>query len=259
MKNTFDVVLLNGRPAAGKSEVIDFLKKTPLEERIEKFHIGEFIEIDDFNILWERFEDDDLHEEFGEPRTVSNTEFTYKGETLKGYTFKKKYFWNWLIRKLMNQYERILRDNPNFHDKMTLIIEFARGSEHGGWKEGNSYLSDRVLENGVVVYIDTTWEESLRKNERRFNPDKPDSWLEHALENKKIEMMYKESDWKEFTAKDPDYLHITPKFHTDSTDKEFKMPYAEFDNNVEITNDPKKIAVELEKVMAKLWDLKHKK
>jgi len=257
-KNTFDIILLNGRPAAGKSEVIDFLKKTPLEERIEKFHIGEFIEIDDFIILWERFEDDDLHEQFGEPRTVSNTEFTYKGETHQGYTFKKKYFWNWLIRKLMDQYDRILRDDPNFHDNKTLIIEFARGSEHGGWKEGYAYLSDKVLENGAVVYIDTTWEESLKKNEKRFNPDKPDSVLEHALENLKIEMMYKESDWKEFIAKDPEYLHITPKFHKDSTDKEFKVPYVEFDNNVNKTNDPKLLAPELERVMAKLWDIKNR-
>jgi len=29
----FDVVILNGRPAAGKSEVIDYLKQTPLEDK----------------------------------------------------------------------------------------------------------------------------------------------------------------------------------------------------------------------------------
>ena len=55
----FDIIILNGRPAAGKSEVIDYLKKTPLDERIRRFHIGEFEEFDDFPILWERFEDDD--------------------------------------------------------------------------------------------------------------------------------------------------------------------------------------------------------
>ena len=40
-KKTFDVIILNGRPAAGKSEVIDYLKKVPLEERVRRFHIGE--------------------------------------------------------------------------------------------------------------------------------------------------------------------------------------------------------------------------
>jgi hypothetical protein len=41
-RDTFDILILNGRPAAGKSEVIDYLKKTPLEERIRRFHIGAF-------------------------------------------------------------------------------------------------------------------------------------------------------------------------------------------------------------------------
>ena len=39
---TFDIIIFNGRPAAGKSEVIDYLKNTPLEERIRRFHVGEF-------------------------------------------------------------------------------------------------------------------------------------------------------------------------------------------------------------------------
>jgi len=50
-KKTFDFIILIGRPAAGKSEVIDYLKKIPLKERINRFHIGEFSEIDDFTII----------------------------------------------------------------------------------------------------------------------------------------------------------------------------------------------------------------
>ncbi|MBN2695017.1 hypothetical protein JXR93_10165 [bacterium] len=259
MKQTFDIVLLNGRPAAGKSEVIDYLKKTPIEERIKRFHIGEFIEIDDFPILWERFEDDDLYEEFGEPRQISDKEFTYQGETLKGYTFKKRFFWHWLLRKLMNQYDRIIRDEPDFHEKKTVIFEFARGAEHGGWKEGYAHLSDVVLDNGVVVYIDVPWEESLRKNRRRFNPDKPDSWLEHALEDKKIEMMYKESDWAEFSSKDPEYLHISPVFKTDSVGKTFKVPYVVFNNMPEKTNQPEVLGAHLEEILQKAWEVKNRK
>jgi len=33
-KRVFDIIILNGRPAAGKSEIIDYLKKTPIKERI---------------------------------------------------------------------------------------------------------------------------------------------------------------------------------------------------------------------------------
>ena len=34
-KKTFEIIILNGRPAAGKSEVIDYLKNIPVEERME--------------------------------------------------------------------------------------------------------------------------------------------------------------------------------------------------------------------------------
>jgi len=248
MKNKFDIVIVNGRPAAGKSEIITFLKNTPLEERIEKFHIGEFVEIDDFPILWERFEDDDLYEEFGEPRQISDKEFTYQGETLKGYTFKKKYFWNWLIKKLVLQYERMLRDNPKLHDKMTIVFEFSRGSEHGGFEEAYKYLSKDILDRAITLYVGVDWPESLRKNRRRYNPDKPDSWLEHALEDKKLEMMYKESDWDQFTAQDKDYIH------TQGT----KLPYAVFNNMPEKTDSQAKIAPHLEEILNKAWALYNK-
>lgn len=55
-RNHFDIVILMGRPASGKSEIIDFLKKTPLIERDERFHIALMDEIDDFPMLWTWFE-----------------------------------------------------------------------------------------------------------------------------------------------------------------------------------------------------------
>ena len=243
-RNTFDIVIVNGRPAAGKSEIIDFLKKVPLKERIEKYHIGEFEEIDDFPILWERFEDDDILEEMGLPRVFTDKYFEYEGKRYEGYVFKEKWFWNFLIKKLNLLYEKKLRDNPDYHDKYTLLIEFSRGSEHGGFKTAYQYLSDKILSRAATLYIHVTWEESLRKNRRRFNPDRPDSWLEHALEDKKLEMLYKESDWEEFTSKDPDFIHV----------KDFKIPYAVFDNMPEKTDDPAKIKPHLEEVMKKLWE-----
>ncbi|MBN2345390.1 MAG: hypothetical protein JXO51_03295, partial [Candidatus Aminicenantes bacterium] len=178
-KKTFDVIILNGRPAAGKSEVIDYLRSVPLEERVRRFHIGEFQELDDFPILWERFEDDDLMEELGRPRLVSDREFSYEGQTYPGYVFKGQWFWNFLIKKLDLAYAKILRDVPAFHDRKTLFIEFSRGSEHGGFREAYAHLSPQVLERAVTLYIKVDWPESLRKNRRRYNPDRPDSILQH--------------------------------------------------------------------------------
>ena len=169
-KNNFDIIILNGRPAAGKSEVIDYLKKTPINERIERFHIGEFEEFDDFPILWERFEDDDLYQKHGKERLISDTTYFYEGQTREGYVFKDQFFWNFLIEKLNWNYARRLRDVPNYHDTTTAVFEFARGSQHGGFAEAYTYLADDVLAKANTIYIKVSWEESLRKNRRRYNP-----------------------------------------------------------------------------------------
>ena len=242
-KNTFDIIILNGRPAAGKSEVIDYLKSISIPERIQRFHIGDFEEFDDFPILWERFEDDDIYERYGKPRLISDTTFEYEGRRMDGYVFKDQFFWNFLIEKLNLLYSKRLRDVPNYHDQFTAIFEFARGTQHGGFQEAYSYLSPDVLSKACTVYIKVSWEESLRKNLRRRNPDKPDSILEHSLEDKKLEFLYKESEWEVFSSKDPDYLEV----------KGHQVPYAVFDNEPEKTLDPSLLGPHLEEVCNKLW------
>ncbi|NMB87935.1 MAG: hypothetical protein GYA17_06225, partial [Chloroflexi bacterium] len=58
----FDALLLLARPAAGKSEIIRYLKNLSLEDRIRRFHVGDIREIDDFPMLWTWFEEDDVLE-----------------------------------------------------------------------------------------------------------------------------------------------------------------------------------------------------
>ena len=43
--DTFDILFLIARPAAGKSEIIDYLKHSDEAERRQRFHIGAFDEI----------------------------------------------------------------------------------------------------------------------------------------------------------------------------------------------------------------------
>ncbi len=243
--NTFDIIILNGRPAAGKSEVIDFLKRTPIHERIARFHIGEFEEFDDFPILWERFEDDDIYERHGKPRLISDTTFTYENQTWQGYVFKDPFFWNFLIEKLNLLYRKRLRDVPGYHDRYTALFEFARGAQHGGFREAYAYLCDEVLARACTIYIKVSWEESLRKNRRRRNPERPDSILEHSLEDKKLEYLYRDSDWEDFSSPDPNYLLV----------RGHRVPYAVFENEPEKTHDPALIGPHLEEVCARLWRL----
>jgi len=242
-KKIFDIIILNGRPAAGKSEVIDYLKKIPVQERINRFHVGEFVEIDDFPFLWEQFEDDDILEKMGLPRLISKTEFQYQGKTHPGYVFKEKWYWNFLIEKINFHYQKLLRDKPGFHEKNnTVILEFSRGCEHGGFKTAYDHLSDTILANAVTLYINVTFEESMKKNRRRYNPDKPDSILQHALEDIKLEMLYKDSDWEEFASK-PGFLEV----------KNHKVPYGIFENMPEKTDKPEVLGAHLEEVLTKLW------
>lgn len=247
-KQNFDVVILNGRPAAGKSEIIDYLKHVPVPERLKRFHIGEFEEIDDFPYLWERFQDDDILEEMGKSRMFSDRTYEFKGKRYPGYNFKENYLWSFFIRKLDLAYSLKIRDNKNFHNTNTMLVEFSRGAEHGGFIDAYNNLSDELLKRACVIYIRVSFEESLRKNRRRFNPNKPDSILEHALEDTKLEMLYKESDWDKFSSADPNFLIV----------RGIKVPYAIFENEPEKTDKPEILGKHLEEVTAKLWTNWHK-
>ena len=139
--------------------------------------------------------------------------------------FKENYLWNLLIQRIDLDYKKMLTDVKGFEENGTAILEFARGSEHGGWKAAFSNFSDEVLKAGAALYINVNFDESLRKNRRRFNPDKPHSILEHGLPDEKMERLYRESDWEEISSADPEYLDING----------VRVPYAVFENMDDVT------------------------
>ncbi len=236
--NHFPVIFLTGRPAAGKSEIIDYLKNCSAKERLSRFHVADFIEIDDFPMLWTWFEEDALLERMGKQRLHSDKE---------GY-FKHSYLWNLLIERIDMEYKKLLTDKKEFKENGTAILEFARGSEHGGFKEAFDHFTKEVLEAGSVLYIDVSFEESLRKNRKRFNPDKPHSILEHGLPDEKLKEMYEISDWKDFSSKDDSFLLV----------KDVKIPYAVFNNEDDVTTKGGNfLGDRLEENLNKLWNLKN--
>ncbi len=237
--NTFDVIFLIARPAAGKSEIIDYLKQTPEAERRQRFHVGAFDELDDFPMIWAWFEEDAILARMGKPRLHTDDQ---------GY-FLHNYFWHVLIERLDLEYHKLLRDHPNYHQTRSVIIEFARGSEHGGFSEAFQHFSEDTLRRGAILYLKVSWEESLRKNRRRFNPDRPDSILEHSVPDEKLEKMYKESDWEQFSAGDPEYITI----------KGVKVPYAVFENEDDVTTARgQALGQRLEETLGRLWQIARK-
>lgn len=226
---TFPVIILIGRPASGKSEVIDYLKRTPVEERRERFGIGEFEEIDDFPMLWTWFEEDAILEKLmGKPRLHTDK---------NGY-FLHQYQWDLLIERIGLEYDKKLRD-PEYHARWTCIIEFSRGTEHGGYASAFQHLSNPILERALIVFIDVTYEESQRKNRKRFNPARPDSILEHGLPDEKLERLYKDVDWTDVSSASPTHIEI----------KGHRVPYVVFDNMPSKTDEDALLGPALEDVM----------
>jgi hypothetical protein len=236
-KNTFAVLILVARPAAGKSEIIDYLEKTDLATRRTRFHVGELDVIDDFPMLWAWFEEDDILSRMGKPRLHSDEE---------GYS-KYPYLWHVLVERLSLEYGKRLRDRPDYHEHVTTFIEFSRGTAHGGYGEAFPHLSDELLQRAAIVYVHVSFAESLRKNRLRFNPDRPDSILEHAMPDHKLERIYREDDWEEFSAADPEFVTV----------KGIRVPYVVFENEDDVTTTRgEALGRRLERVLGRLWTLK---
>jgi hypothetical protein len=234
-KETFDVLILISRPAAGKSELIEYLKCIETDQRVRRFHIGDFEFIDDFPMLWSWFEEDRILSDMGKPRLHTTPE---------GY-FKEPYLWDLLIRRMCLEYEKRIEKNTLYHERFTSIIEFSRGKEHGGYAHAFEQISSEILKAAAVLYIRISWDESLRKNRRRFNPQRPYSILEHSLPDEKMKRLYRECDWESFSASDPEYLHVGP----------IEVPYAVLENEDDvITKGGEKLGGRLKTVLSRLWE-----
>ncbi|MFQ5612601.1 MAG: hypothetical protein ACE5H9_10765 [Anaerolineae bacterium] len=234
--DTFDVLLLIARPAAGKSEIIHYLKNTGPVTRRRRFHIGDFEEIDDFPMLWTWFEEDAILAEMGKPRLHTTPE---------GY-FKASYLWDVLIRRICLEYRKRLRDRADYHRRFTTLIEFSRGSEHGGYARAFQHLSPEVVQRAAILYLNVSYEESRRKNQRRFNPQRPDSILEHGLPDEKLERLYRYSDWAEISAADPEFITIQGR----------RVPYAVFENEDDVTTQAgEALGARLEETLGRLWEI----
>ncbi len=233
--NAFPILIITGRPAAGKSEVIDFLKKSDAKERLRRFHIAEFEELDDFVYVWETFEIDDILTRHGRQRLWTDEK----------YWFKDDFIWSLYIERINLEYRKKIARNAGYHQGMTTLIEFARGGD-SGILDALSHLHEDILQQASLMYIKVSYEESVRKNKRRARPGQEHSILYHSLPDEKMEFYYRTNDWERLAAKNSNYIDV----------KGFKVPYAVFENEPEKTLDPVLIGQELEMVTTKLWTKK---
>lgn len=191
---TFDNLILIGRTGGGKSEFIDFLKKLELNERIEKFRIGNFKEIDDFPWLWEKFEEDDFWEKQGRKRLCSKR---YPDGNM-GLNPDHLEYLDLMIEKFNIEINRKYLSNPSFYEDNTLFIEFSRGKDDA-YKRAFNLLSTNILKRSVIVYNQASFQECMRKNNKRYEEKKQHGILTHKTADEIFEKYYNVDDWEKLS------------------------------------------------------------
>lgn len=230
--HNFPIIILIGRPAAGKSEIIDFLKPMCENLRRARFHIAPLEEIDDFVWVWETFQDDDIRAKHGKPRL----------HTTPDYFFLDPFIWNFYIEKINLAFQQRVARDPSYLNDQTTLIEFARGGEQG-FAEAFSFLADEILKQAVVIYIRVSYAESVRRNRQRKRVGEEGSILHHSLPENKMEFYYQTNDWEKISrGESSGFLEI----------KGQRVPFAVFENEPEKTADPLKLGQELERVTSAL-------
>ncbi len=233
MVETFDNLLLLGRPASGKSEFIDFIKNVPLTTRAEKYHIGPFEEMDDFPWIWEKFMEDNLWEAAGCERRYS-----FGGDN-PGLAKKGAPLFDFCIQKINATYVQMLEK------KGTLFIEFARGGNDGFRKALND-LSNDILKRACILFIYVSKEESFRRNEARYQEQLKHSILAHKVPDETMNTFYTTHDWLELTNhKESGFLKL----------QNISVPFVTMKNEPELT-DPKLLDQRVGPCMRKLMELK---
>lgn len=240
MKNKFDHLFLLGRPASGKSEFIDYMKKLPDEDRAKNFHLAKFEEIDDFFWIWQKFMDDEVWEKAGYPRMYSkeymkgNPGLTREGASLLDYCMEK---FNAEIKKKY-------LSNESFYNDKSLIIEFARGGQKM-YKHSLPRINAELWKRAAILYIDVSADDSWRRNVARYEEKLRHSSLAHMVPKETYDFHFRDHDWYDVTQKNESgYLELNG----------VKVPYVTMNNEPELPPGPE-IGERYKKALDKLFKL----
>jgi len=187
----FEHLFVLGRPAGGKSEFIDFMKKLPADGRAADYGIGRFEEVDDFPWLSDACLEDDARESRSEPRQVSE-------RTVEGYNITQPKFRGSLVDRFNEVIARQYLANPGFYEDGTLLIEFARGLDDS-FRESLERFQPEILSRSAILYIQVSFEESFRRNSARYKPGHEESILFHKVPDRDMLGFFRENDWAAIT------------------------------------------------------------
>ncbi|MCE5193188.1 MAG: hypothetical protein ABFD13_03435, partial [Candidatus Cryosericum sp.] len=182
------------------------------------YHIAPFEELDDFVYVWQTFENDAIREHVGLGRRDTDQQLYFLDDRI----------WDFFIERIDLDFRKKLARDPSLLEQHTVLVEFSRGGD-GCYRNALQHFSDELLSRAAILYIDVSFEESLRKNRRRYRPDQADSILYHSLDDAKMDRYYRTDDWGILSG-GQDEGYITVRDHD--------LPFAVFHNEPEKTLDP---------------------
>ncbi len=191
---TFDLLLLLGRPASGKSEFIDFMHKCPGDRRAARYHIGRLRVIDDFPLLWEKFEEDDLWERLGHGRR-------YSRRADGNYVVSNDAIWPFLVARAGDQAASLLSACAT-PSRETVLLEFSRGGA-SAYADALRGLPPDLLARAAILYVSVTFAESRRRNVARYDQARASGILTHSVPEDEMFRTYAHDDWS-LLAVDPE-------------------------------------------------------
>jgi len=189
----FKHLFVFGRPAGGKSEFIDFMKQCEPSKRLRDFFIAPFDELDDYLFLTELADHEDIMQKLGVPRRLTE-------RTSDGVAVKDDMFWGYAMERMNQVIRKKYLPNPKYYDERTLLIEFSRGIDHFSYKSALSLLDRDTLAKGAIIYVKVSFNESLRRNESRYQEKLKHSVLAHKCPEHIMNKYYREDDWAELTG-----------------------------------------------------------
>lgn len=240
MKQKFDHLIILGRPACGKSEFIDYMKKISDDERLKNFHIASFEEIDDFPWIWDKFMEDDIWEKCGYPRRFSKEYM--KGNP--GVAPEGAPLFDFCMEMFNREISERYLGKTEFYENKTLCIEFARGGIKN-YEDQLPRLKPEIYKNAAILYLDVTRDESWRRNVARYEEKQRHSILSHMVPKETYDYYYNENDWAKFTGeKESGQIEVHG----------IKVPYVTMNNAPELPPGPE-IAARYKAALNKLYEL----
>ena len=170
----YQYVFIVGRAACGKSALYHELEKQLLESGQAKT----FERVDDFPILWVKFQRDDALEREGKERihTVRSGD--------GGYVLTDDNFLNDLLKQVNSDVLKI--DRP---DHM-IFLEFARPN----YVEAIQHFDRRILDNCLVIYMQVSFETCWARNIARHEGEIGGGGDDHMVGRESFEALFLHDD-----------------------------------------------------------------